>query len=65
VTSRVADRLIVIDPADVEFPASLNLFDAHLERLVDHRVSPALVFVVGFGSVLVALAMAVILGRAI
>lgn len=33
----LADRLIVIDPADVEFPASLNLFDAKLERLADYR----------------------------
>ena len=32
-----ADRLIVIDPADVEFPAALNLFDAHLDRLRDYR----------------------------
>ncbi len=29
----LADRLIVIDPADVEFPAALNLFDAHLVRV--------------------------------
>jgi len=29
----LADRLIVIDPADVEFPAALNLFDAHLDRV--------------------------------
>lgn len=29
----LADRLIVIDPADVEFPAALNLFDAHLDRM--------------------------------
>lgn len=28
----LADRLVVIDPADVEFPAALNLFDVHLER---------------------------------
>ncbi len=28
----LADRLILIDPADVEHPASLNLFDTHLER---------------------------------
>ncbi|HEX3886581.1 MAG TPA: type IV secretion system DNA-binding domain-containing protein, partial [Phenylobacterium sp.] len=33
----LADRLIVIDPADVEFPAALNLFDAHLDRLKDYR----------------------------
>jgi hypothetical protein len=30
-------RLVVIDPADVEFPAALNLFDAHLARLKDYR----------------------------
>ena len=29
----LADRLVVIDPADVEYPAALNLFDAHLARL--------------------------------
>jgi hypothetical protein len=29
----LADRVILIDPADVEFPPALNLFDAHLERL--------------------------------
>ena len=29
----LADRLIVIDPADVEFPAALNLFDAHIDRV--------------------------------
>lgn len=29
----LADRLVVIDPADVEFPAALNLFDAHLARV--------------------------------
>lgn len=33
----LADRLILIDPSDVEFPAALNLFDAHLERLRDYR----------------------------
>jgi hypothetical protein len=33
----LADRLVVIDPADVEFPASLNLFDAHLDRLAAYR----------------------------
>lgn len=32
----LAERLVVIDPADVEFPASLNLFDAHLNRLADY-----------------------------
>ncbi|MDQ0466227.1 hypothetical protein QO010_004020 [Caulobacter ginsengisoli] len=33
----LADRLILIDPADVEFPAALNLFDAHLERVQTYR----------------------------
>ncbi|MBV9182363.1 MAG: DUF87 domain-containing protein, partial [Acidobacteria bacterium] len=28
----LADRLVIIDPADVEYPAALNLFDAHQER---------------------------------
>jgi hypothetical protein len=33
----LADRLVVIDPADVEFPAALNLFEAHLDRLKEYR----------------------------
>ena len=33
----LADRLVLIDPSDVEFPASLNLFDAHLERAQGYR----------------------------
>jgi Helicase HerA, central domain len=33
----LADRLVVIDPSDVEFPAALNLFDPHLERVQDYR----------------------------
>lgn len=33
----LADRLVLIDPADIEFPAALNLFDAHLERLQGYR----------------------------
>jgi hypothetical protein len=33
----LAQRLVLIDPADVEYPASLNLFDAHLERMADYR----------------------------
>jgi hypothetical protein len=33
----LADRLVVIDPADVEFPAALNLFDAHLDRVRSYR----------------------------
>ena len=37
VPNSLADRLILIDPADVEFPAALNLFDAHLERLAEYR----------------------------
>jgi hypothetical protein len=28
----LADQLVIIDPADVDFPAALNLFDAHIER---------------------------------
>lgn len=32
----LADRLIVIDPYDVEHPAALNLFDFRLERLSDY-----------------------------
>jgi len=33
----LADRLVLIDPADVECPASLNLFDAHLDRVERYR----------------------------
>lgn len=33
----LADRLVIIDPADIEFPAALNLFDAHLDRLAAYR----------------------------
>ncbi len=29
----LADKLVIIDPADVEHPAALNLFDAHLDRV--------------------------------
>jgi len=29
----LADRLVVIDPSDVEYPAALNLFDAHIDRV--------------------------------
>jgi len=32
----LAQHLIVVDPADVEYPAALNLFDAHLSRLSDY-----------------------------
>lgn len=31
--TRLGDRLVIIDPSDIEHPASLNLFDAHLDRL--------------------------------
>lgn len=33
----LSDRLVLIEPADVEFPAALNLFDAHLGRLREYR----------------------------
>ncbi len=33
----LAERLVVIDPYDVEFPAALNLFDAKLDRLDGYR----------------------------
>ena len=33
----LAGRLVLIDPADVEHPPALNLFDAHLDRLADYR----------------------------
>ncbi|HZL20090.1 MAG TPA: DUF87 domain-containing protein [Polyangia bacterium] len=33
----LADRLVIIDPADVEFPAALNLFDAPLDRIAGYR----------------------------
>jgi hypothetical protein len=33
----LADKLVLIDPADIEFPAALNLFDAHLDRLESYR----------------------------
>jgi len=32
----LAERLVIIDPADVEFPAALNLFDAHLDRVREY-----------------------------
>ena len=35
--SSLANRLVVIDPADVEFPPSLNLFDAPAHRLEEYR----------------------------
>jgi len=37
VSNSLSDRLVVIDPSDVEYPAALNLFDAHLERLEGYR----------------------------
>ena len=33
----LADRLVIVDPSDVEYPAALNLFDAHLKRLDQYR----------------------------
>lgn len=33
----LADRLVLIDPADIEYPASLNLFHAPLERVAGYR----------------------------
>ena len=33
VESSLADYLVLIDPADIEYPAALNLFDAHLDRV--------------------------------
>lgn len=36
-TGSLADRLVLIDPSDVEFPPSLNLFDAHADRLDEYR----------------------------
>ena len=32
----LGERLILIDPSDVEFPAALNLFDAHLDRVREY-----------------------------
>ena len=32
----LSDRLIVIDPTDIEYPVALNLFDAGLDRLEDY-----------------------------
>ena len=31
--SPLADRLVVIDPTDVEYPVSLNLFDVNMQRI--------------------------------
>lgn len=33
----LADRLVLVDPTDIEYPASLNLFDPHLDRVADYR----------------------------
>jgi hypothetical protein len=33
----LADRLVLVDPSDIEYPAALNLFDAHLNRLAEYR----------------------------
>ncbi|HEX3666926.1 MAG TPA: type IV secretory system conjugative DNA transfer family protein [Rhizomicrobium sp.] len=35
----LADRLVLIDPADVEFPAALNLFDAHTNRTQNYSAA--------------------------
>lgn len=32
----LSERLVIIDPSDVDFPAALNLFDAHIERIKDY-----------------------------
>lgn len=32
----LGERLVLIDPSDVEHPVALNLFDAHLDRLKDY-----------------------------
>lgn len=36
VPDSLADRLVLIDPADVEFPPSLNLFEARADRLEEY-----------------------------
>ncbi|HEY3814579.1 MAG TPA: type IV secretion system DNA-binding domain-containing protein [Caulobacteraceae bacterium] len=35
----LADRLVIVDPSDVEYPAALNLFDAKLDRLKRYRAA--------------------------
>ncbi len=35
----LAERVIIIDPADVGFPCSLNLFDSHLDRLTSYSLA--------------------------
>lgn len=32
----LAGRLVLIDPEDIEYPAALNMFDAHLERTAEY-----------------------------
>ena len=32
----LADRLLIVDPSDVDFPPSLNLFDVHSDRLAHY-----------------------------
>jgi len=32
----LGERLVLIDPSDVEYPVALNLFDAHLDRVKDY-----------------------------
>jgi len=36
-SENLADRLVLVDPSDIEHPVCLNLFDAHLERLSGYR----------------------------
>ncbi|UTP39771.1 type IV secretion system DNA-binding domain-containing protein [Phenylobacterium sp. LH3H17] len=31
------NRLVLVDPGDIEYPAALNLFDAHLDRVAEYR----------------------------
>lgn len=33
----LAERLVLVDPSDIEHPVCLNLFDAHLDRLEGYR----------------------------
>lgn len=35
----LADRLILVDPSDVEYPAALNLFDMHLDRVRQYNAA--------------------------
>lgn len=36
-SSNLANRLVLVDPSDIEHPVCLNLFDAHIDRLDDYR----------------------------